>query len=144
MPSNPLRTLLFTLILACALPALAGRPYTVAIQGHDPVAYFSAGRPTPGDLRFSHHWNGANWLFASAANRDRFIANPAAFAPRYDGYCAYAASQGYMAPGDPGTWTIVDGKLYLNFSAEARKLWEKDIPGHIAQADNNWPGLNPD
>lgn len=144
MLMNPLRILLFALALILTLPALAGQPYTVALQGHDPVAYFSEGRPVPGELRFTQRWNGANWLFASAENRDRFAADPESFAPRYDGYCAYAASQGYVAPGDPGTWAIVDGKLYLNFSPEAKKLWEQDIPGHIAQADENWPGLHPD
>ncbi len=124
------------------LPALAGPQFVVALHGYDPVAYFTDGRPVPGDLRYTHFWNGANWVFSSEANRVRFAADPGAFAPRYDGYCAYAASLGYIAPGDPQAWRIVDGGLYLNFSARARELWELDIPGNIAKAEQNWPRLN--
>jgi hypothetical protein len=27
-------------------------------------------------------------------------------------------------------WKIVDGKLYLNYSREIQKKWDKDIPGN--------------
>ncbi len=37
--------------------------------------------------------------------------------------------------------SIVDGKLYLNYSAKIKKTWEQDIPGRIARADENWPRL---
>jgi len=30
-------------------------------------------------------------------------------------------------------------KLYLNYDAGVQKNWEKDIPGHIASANRNWP-----
>jgi hypothetical protein len=38
-------------------------------------------------------------------------------------------------------WKIVDGKLYLNLNGKIQKKWEKDIPGHIQKADQNWPGV---
>ena len=66
--------------------------------------------------------------------------NPEAFAPRCDGYCAYAASQGYKAPGPPLARRVVDGKFYVNFSQRALELWLEDVAGHIAAA--NWPQLN--
>ena len=50
-------------------------------------------------------------------------------------------SQGATAKGDPQTWKIVGGKLYLNLSPAVQKLWEKDIPGYIRAADKNWPGV---
>ena len=64
---------------------------------------------------------------------------PEKYAPRYGGYCAYAVARGGKAPTDPKAWTVVDGRLYLNYSLEVRRLWEKDIPGSIAAADRNWP-----
>lgn len=112
-----------------------------AINGYDPVAYFTERKPVKGDARFTHEWNGATWLFASAANRDRFAADPEAFAPRYGGYCAYAVSQGYTAKTDPRAWTIYEGRLYLNFSLSVRETWKRDIPGNIRAADRNWPGV---
>ncbi len=112
-----------------------------AIDGTDPVAYFTEGRPVEGSRQFTHDWNGARWWFASAQNRDTFAADPAKYAPQYGGYCAYAVSQGYTAKTDPDAWSIADGKLYLNYSLKVRDLWSQDIPGHIASANGNWPGV---
>ena len=127
---------------AFALPAEAGPQYVVALGGYDAVAYFADGAPAAGEVTISHHWNGANWLFSSAENRDLFAANPEAYAPQFDGYCAYAAAQGYIAPGDPKVWAIVDDRLYLNVHERAAALWEQDLEGNIASAEENWPRLN--
>ncbi|MEM1344967.1 MAG: YHS domain-containing (seleno)protein [Pseudomonadota bacterium] len=137
---------LFAVALAplLATPAAAKEPvyqsfFGTAIDGTDPVAYFTEGRPVEGSSDFSHEWNGATWYFASAENRDAFIAEPARYAPQYGGYCAWAASQGYTASTDPNAWSIVEGKLYLNYNASVQAKWEADIPGHIASANGNWP-----
>ena len=111
----------------------------VAIDGTDPVAYFTEGAPIEGSSAFTHDWNGATWRFASAENRDRFAADPEAFAPQYGGYCAWAVSQGYTASTDPEAWKIVDGKLYLNYSKGVQERWEGDVAGNIAKGDANWP-----
>ena len=112
-----------------------------AIHGYDPVAYFSEGRPVEGSADFTFDWMDANWRFASAANRDAFAAEPEKYAPQYGGYCAWAVSQGYTARIDPDAWRIVEGKLYLNYSRSVQRRWERDIPGHIAKAESNWPGI---
>ncbi|GAB4239551.1 MAG: hypothetical protein Tsb0032_43530 [Kiloniellaceae bacterium] len=113
----------------------------LAIQGYDPVAYFTEGRPVHGSSEFTHDYAGARWQFASAANRDAFAADPARYAPQYGGYCAWAVSQGYTASTDPAAWRIEGDKLYLNYSRSVQSRWEKDIPGNITKADANWPGL---
>ena len=113
----------------------------VAIDGTDPVAYFLEGRAVDGSSSFSHDWDGAEWHFASAANRDAFAAAPEDFAPRFGGYCAWAVSQGSTAGIDPEAWTIVDGALYLNYSKSVQATWSKDIPGNIAKGEANWPGV---
>ena len=126
-------------------PAYAGKKpvyqsgSTVAIDGTDPVAYFTQGKPVAGDAGITHKWNGATWQFSSTENRDRFAAAPEKYAPQYGGYCAWAVSQGYTASTVPEAWSIVDGKLYLNYSKSVQKNWEKDVPGHIASGDKNWP-----
>ncbi len=144
--------ILFSLGLGLALsatPSLATEPAPpvhateqgVAIGGYDSVAYFTQGRPVLGTAQFQHHWNGATWRFASAEARDRFAANPEAYAPRFGGYCAWAISQNYIAPGDPQVWRIVDGRLYLNFNARAKELWEADLLGAIMRGNANWPSV---
>ncbi len=112
-----------------------------AIRGFDPVAYFTEGKPVEGASDFTHTWMDAQWFFASAENRDAFAAEPERFAPRYGGYCAWAVSQGYTASIDPEAWSIVDDRLYLNYSKSVRRQWEKNIPGNISKANRNWPRL---
>jgi hypothetical protein len=113
----------------------------LAIEGYDPVAYFTDGKPVAGRPGLEHAWQGATWRFASAEHRDLFAADPGKYAPQYGGYCAYAVAKGKTATIDPEAWSIVDGKLYLNYSLKIRATWEEDIPGYIAKADRNWPAL---
>jgi YHS domain-containing protein len=113
----------------------------IAIDGTDAVAYFTEGAPIPGDETITFDYMGATWRFASEENRDMFAADPAAYAPQYGGYCAFAVSKGATAPTAPDAWTIVDDKLYLNFSVSVRERWRQDILGNIAAADANWPGV---
>ena len=111
----------------------------LALSGYDPVAYFTDGRPVAGRREYELEWDGATWRFASAEHRDLFRAEPERYAPRYGGYCAYAVAQGTTASADPENWTIVDGRLYLNYNTEVQRTWKQDIPGYIEKADRNWP-----
>ncbi|MEX1251882.1 MAG: YHS domain-containing (seleno)protein [Hyphomonas sp.] len=129
-------------LIAAAEPAIyAGAFDDLAVQGYDRVAYFTEGKPVKGAKQVSTAWKGAEFRFASAANRDAFKADPETYAPQYAGHCAWAVSQGYTAKGDAKHWKIVDGKLYLNYNTCVQKKWERDVPGFIASANTNWPGL---
>jgi YHS domain-containing protein len=127
-----------------ALAAEAQGPYRsdffgTAVEGYDVVAYFSQSKPVKGERKYSTEWQDVTWRFSSQENLSAFKAAPAKFAPQYGGQCAYAVSQGYPASIDPVAWSIVDDKLYLNFSLGVRSTWEKDIPGYISDANKNWP-----
>ena len=113
----------------------------IAINATDPVGYFQQEKPVPGSAEHTVNWNGAEWHFASSANAAKFEADPETYAPVFGGYCAFAASRGYLAPTIPEAWTIHDGKLYLNANLRAQKLWREDIPGNIAAGIKNWPGI---
>ncbi|MGH6797274.1 MAG: YHS domain-containing (seleno)protein [Roseiarcus sp.] len=131
-------------MLILAGPAFAGAVNAssgFAIGGYDPVAYFTDGKPAKGSFLYQYRWHDATWLFASAELRDAFTAAPEKYAPQYGGFCAYAVSHNSTADIDPAAWSIVDGKLYLNYNKVVRVLWNQDIPGHIAAGDKNWPGL---
>lgn len=120
-------------------PVYTGRFSDVAVQGYDPVAYFTVGEPTKGSKDFSTTYQDAEFRFVSQENLDTFLAEPEAYAPQYGGYCAWAVAQGYTAKGDARRWSIVDGKLYLNYNKKVQSDWEADIPGFIESADTNWP-----
>ena len=134
--------------IAFAPSAFAGPQYLgangYAISGYDAVSYFTADAPMEGSDAYTHEYNGATWLFSSAENRDLFAADPEAYAPQYDGHCAFGASQNYKVPGEPLQWHVEDGRLYLNVSGRAQELFMQDVPGHIVRADGNWPALEPD
>lgn len=115
---------------------------SIAIRGADPVAYFTEGRAVTGSAEFAADWRGATWRFASAANRDAFLAAPERYAPAYGGFCAWAVAHGYTAPVDPEAWSIVDGRLFLNYSISVRAQWEPDKDALIVRGDANWPGLS--
>lgn len=142
------RFILAALLAAPALPVLASEPTifkdanNVAVNGTDVVSYFTDGRPIQGRADFSVEWMGATWLFASAEHRGIFDAAREAYAPQYGGHCAYAAAQGALASSVPEAWSIVEGKLYLNYSLGVRDLWRQDIEGNIAKADAFWPVLS--
>lgn len=110
-----------------------------AILGYDPVAYFKESKPVKGKKEFTLAWKGATWLFASDQNRKDFKANPDKYAPQYGGYCAYGTADGHKAPISPDAWTILNGKLYLNYDKDVQALWNKDRKGYIIKADKNWP-----
>lgn len=112
-----------------------------AINGYDPVAYFTEGKAVKGSEQHSFDWDGATFRFSSAENRQLFVDAPPKYAPQYGGYCAFAVSKGAVASTEPEAWTIVDGKLYLNYSLDVRERWREDTPGNINAADKNWPGV---
>ena len=148
---RPVRVTLAGFILAlwalgAVAPAGAVEPVNTnrgrsAIDGYDPVAYFTKGGPLRGSPKITAEWNGATWRFVNAEHRDRFAAEPARFAPKFGGYCAWAMSQGYVALIDPKAWRIVEERLYLNYSVSILKRWERDLDRNIAAGDRNWPEI---
>ncbi|MCI4645184.1 MAG: YHS domain-containing protein [Hyphomonadaceae bacterium] len=120
-------------------PVYTGLFNNLAVEGYDPVAYFTEGRPVRGERDYTTTYNGAEFRFSSLANLEAFKADPGKYAPQYGGYCAWAVSQGYTAKGDAQHWHIEDGKLYLNYNKSVQETWEEDIPGFISMADGNWP-----
>ena len=113
----------------------------LALRGYDPVAYFKDNRPVQGSGDHVAEYKGSAFRFASKANRDAFVADPAKYAPQYGGFCAFGTAGGYKAATDPAAFTIVDGKLYLNYNREIQKQWSADVPGFIDKADRQWPSV---
>ncbi len=121
--------------------AFAGSSPKLAIKGYDPVAYFTANKPTVGNKDFEHVWNGQTWRFASKENLELFKKSPEKYAPQYGANCAWAVAHNYTAPVDPEAWEIVNGKLYLNYNKDVREEWRKKREEYITSGDKNWPAL---
>lgn len=118
----------------------------LAIEGFDPVAYFTANKATEGKKEIFFITGGVTYRFVSAANREMFKNDPRKFQPQYGGWCAYAmGATGEKVEIDPETFKLIDGKLYLFYNSlfnNTRKTWDKDEPNLKASADGNWNKLN--
>jgi len=113
----------------------------VALEGHDPVAYFTEHRPVPGKPEFEAHYNGAVYRFASMENRVTFENDPAHYAPAFGGYCGYAASIDKVSPVNVHVFQVIDDRLVLQHTPKAYRLFNEDAAGALRRADANWPGL---
>lgn len=146
MPKKQISIWIALCILVVATPVIADKPPVYvsdgyAIRGYDPVAYHLDRKPIRGKEDYTAEWNGVAWRFSSEDNRDKFTRNPERWAPQYGGYCAWAVSNNYTASTDPDAWSIVDDRLYLNYSKSVRTSWSRDIPGNIRNGDANWPSV---
>lgn len=117
----------------------------LAIQGYDPVAYFTAGKAVKGKKEINAAHNGIVYYFSTKANKEAFVKNPAQYEPQYGGWCAYAmGSNGEKVEIDPETFKIIEGKLYLFYNAyfnNTLKSWNKDEKNLKKKADANWKKL---
>ncbi|MDN3676420.1 YHS domain-containing (seleno)protein [Flavobacterium paronense] len=114
----------------------------VAIQGYDPVAYFTQKKAVKGKKELATAFEGVTYYFSSQANKDAFTKSPASYEPQYGGWCAYAmGSNGEKVEVDPGTFKILNGKLFLFYNAyfnNTLKSWNKDEANLNKKADANW------
>ena len=108
-----------------------------AIQGFDPVAYFTMERAVKGSEEFAHEWLGAKWLFVNAEHRELFAADPIKYAPQHGGYCAVGASSGGTYRADPEAWRISDGKLYLFYSDDTASRFDP-FSAATVETDVSW------
>jgi len=122
-------------------PVNTGYFGNVAIQGYDPVAYFTEGRAVQGSPDITQSWLGATWHFASNKHRDAFAAEPMSYAPQYGGFCAGSVSFGHVTDNiDPNSWRIIDGKLYLfGGSGGLEQDFDPAASKILADAENRWP-----
>lgn len=114
----------------------------LAIKGYDPVSYFTTQKAQEGKKDITLTTEGITYRFANAQDRDLFKANPAKYQPQYGGWCAYAmGATGEKVDIDPGTFKLLDGKLYLfynKFFNNTKKTWDKDEVNLKRKADANW------
>jgi YHS domain-containing protein len=123
-------------------PGVIGASATgTAILGYDSVAYFTENKPVPGLDAYTYSWMGAKWKFSSQKNLDLFKATPEKYAPQYGGYCAYGVAKDNLVKIDPAAFSVIDGKLYLNYDKGVQKKWAADTTGYIKAADAKFAGL---
>ena len=128
--------------VAATTERVVNDPHTgLAINGVDPVAYFTDAAPLVGLAEYEYQYAGVVWRFRNEGNRAAFMADPDVYMPRFGGYDAVAIGRALALPGNPQLWAIVGERLYLFYSAEARAQFMAKPDDAIALADNKWPAL---
>ncbi len=117
----------------------------IAIQGYDPVAYFTAGKAIKGNKDLVAVAEGVTYFFASTANKELFLKDYKKYEPQYGGWCAYAMGySGEKVEIDPNTFKILNGKLYLfyhSWTNNTLNKWNKEEEILKNKADKNWANL---
>jgi thioredoxin-dependent peroxiredoxin len=113
----------------------------VALNGYDPVAYFTLDKALKGRKEINARHRDVTYWFASEEDKKLFIESPNKYLPTYGGWCATAMAKGEKVEIDPTNFKVTNGRLFLFFKAfyaNAIKDWNKDEPGQTAKADANW------
>ena len=147
----PFRLVLATVLLSLTIsfppePATAERIVVdrhtgIALGGFDPVAYFVDADAVRGKGEFEHAFAGAVWRFRNEGNRAAFVADPEVYMPRFGGYDPVAVARGVGVAADPRLWLIVEGRLYLFYTPEARTAFGESPKDVIEAAERSWPAV---
>ena len=110
----------------------------LAIDGYDPVAYFTNGAATPGLPEFEHRFSGVVWRFRNEGDRAAFIEDPEIYMPAFGGYDPVAIARGVAVTGNPTVWLIFEDRLFMFYSPEDRAAFEADPAEGLASAEARW------
>lgn len=133
-------TLMPLLLQACAMHNTVrdGDDASLMLRGNDPVAYFTIGKPVPGNPAIKVDYEGVTYRFMSAEHRNLFMANPAKYTPQYNGFCSNGAAYAIPLASETDAFKIVDGRLFMFGGAGAKKYWEMDEKTNIERGDYYW------
>lgn len=110
----------------------------LAMEGYDPVGYFSQGEAILGDPAYRAEYDGAVFFFASAEHRDMFAAAPEKYVPAFGGYCTETIAMGALTPASPLHWTVHGDRLYLTRSEAANEAFREHRGRSIEAANEHW------
>ena len=115
---------------------------SLAIEGYDPVAYFTENKAIEGSKKYSYEYKSAKYRFANSKNLEKFKSDPLKYEPSYGGWCAYAmGTNGKKVEVDPTSFKIVKGKLYLFYNSlfnNTLSKWNDNEANLKKKADSKW------
>jgi hypothetical protein len=122
-----------------AIPPWSTLGEAVAIQGYDPVAYFTMNQAVRGSPRIVHEWGGMAWFFSKQEHRDAFASDPEKYAPQFGGFCTPSIASGKTSRGSGEAWVMHNGKVYLSYDKAVLEGFRRDLTGTISKAEGWWP-----
>jgi hypothetical protein len=113
----------------------------LAIEGFDPVAYFTEAQPVLGLPDFEAAEAGTVWRFHNASNRDAFAAHPEIYGPQFGGYDPIDVARGVAYAGNPRFFVVTGQRLYLFGREESRNAFAANPAKFLKDARARWPVL---
>ncbi len=113
----------------------------LAIEGYDPVAFFTDGKSTLGSADFEFRYGGAIWRFCNVGNRDAFAARPDIYMPQFGGYDPLGVARGVAVSGNPNVWLITGERLFLFYDRDRLEKFAANADRLIAAAERKWPDV---
>lgn len=130
-----------TALAATTERVVVNRYSGLAIEGFDPVAYFTDSQAAQGVADFEAAEAGAVWRFRNEGNRASFIAHPEIYAPQFGGYDPIDLGRGVTYAGNPRFWVIAGQRLYLFGREENRDAFTADPSRFLKDAIARWPAI---
>jgi hypothetical protein len=113
----------------------------LAIDGYDPVAFFTDGKPLQGSPNLELRRGDVVWRFINVGNRAAFAAAPNVYIPQYGGYDPIGVARGLAVAGNPNVWVIQGQRLFLFYDSARRQKFVSDVNRVTASADRKWPDV---
>ena len=111
----------------------------LAIDGYDPVAFYTDGKPVPGSPDFELQYGGAVWRFCNFGNRAAFAERPDVYMPKFGGYDPLGVARGVAVAGRPDVWLISGERLFLFYDSHRLERFAADPERYTSAAERKWP-----
>jgi hypothetical protein len=113
----------------------------LAIDGYDPVAFFTDGKPLLGSPDLELRKGDVVWRFTNVGNRAAFAAAPNVYMPQFGGYDPVGVARGLAIAGNPNVWMIQGQRLFLFYDGARRQKFASDPSRLTASAERKWPDV---
>ena len=113
----------------------------LAIDGYDPVAYFTDAEAARGQPDVEASAGGTVWRFRNEANRAVFLAHPDIYGPRFGGYDPVDVARGRTVAGQAQLWLVSGERLYLFSREDNLNAFAANPDAVLKQAGGKWPAL---
>ncbi|WP_235984112.1 YHS domain-containing (seleno)protein [Bradyrhizobium australiense] len=113
----------------------------LAIEGFDPVAYFTESMAVEGLPDIEAREAGAVWRFRNEGNRASFVAHPEIYGPQFGGYDPVDLGRGVTYAGNPRFWVVAGQRLYLFGREDNRDAFAANPLPFLKEATVRWPVL---
>jgi YHS domain-containing protein len=115
-----------------------GEDKHLILFGYDVVSYFTENTHKKGNPAIKSVYKDVIFRFSKPEHKALFDANPEKYIPQFGGYCTNGVVYGMGWGGDPDTWAMIEGKLYIFGGQGSKDGFMLDPVGNMKLANKYW------